>query len=67
MKTFQVRKIDNKHEVGNKDCIEGWCGGNYPRKCEKCGKGLVHADFGDENFDGGYWLYTKCDVCGESE
>ncbi len=22
---------------------------------------------GDENSDGDYWLFTKCDTCGESE
>jgi hypothetical protein len=28
--------------------------------------GLIHASFGDEMEDG-YWLYTRCDVCGEAE
>lgn len=52
------------HTIGNKDCGEGWCGSSYPKACE-CG-GLIHADFGDESYDG-YWLHTKCDKCGESE
>lgn len=54
-----------QHVIGNDRCCEGWCGGHgYPKPCS-CG-GLIHADFGDEGFDG-YWLYTKCDTCGESE
>ena len=53
----------NEHQVGKKDCEDCW--GNYPKDCE-CG-GLIHAAFGDENSDGDYWLYTKCDKCGESE
>ncbi|MDP2217229.1 MAG: hypothetical protein Q8J68_08090 [Methanolobus sp.] len=58
------------HIKGNKECTEGWCGcfggsGGYPKVCS-CG-GLIHADFGDENSDGDYWLYTKCDTCGEPE
>ena len=59
--------VKNNHIVGNKECVEGYCNGgfSYPKKCE-CG-GLIHADFGDEYFDGDYWLFTKCDKCGESE
>lgn len=55
-----------RHEIGNKDCYTGWCGGvsDYPKQC-KCG-GLIHADFGDEEWDGSYWLYKKCDICGEN-
>ncbi len=51
------------HIIGDKKCGECWSG--YPRECE-CG-GLIHASFGDENYDCDYWLYTKCDKCGESE
>lgn len=55
-----------QHEIGNADCCEGWCDGStYPKPCP-CG-GLIHADFGDENYDGDYWLHTKCDRCGERE
>jgi len=58
--------MDYQHEVGNENCEEGWCERDtYPKKC-KCG-GLIHADFGDENSDCNYWLYTECDKCGESE
>ena len=59
--------MDYNHVIGNKKCNEGWCnkGSHYPIKCE-CG-GLIHADFGDENRDGDYWLYTKCDKCGGTE
>jgi hypothetical protein len=58
-----------RHLVGDTGCAEGWCDGGsssgYPKPCE-CG-GLIHADFGDENYDCDYWLWTKCDQCGESE
>ena len=54
------------HLVGDTHCVEGWCdGGNYPASCE-CG-GLIHAEFGGENAGFDYWIYTKCDQCGESE
>ena len=62
-KTYRVRPDGNEHEIGNKKCGVEWCGSGYPRPCD-CG-GLIHADFGDENYDGDYWLYTKCDMCGE--
>lgn len=56
----------DEHEIGNYNCEIGWCGTDgYPKKCS-CG-GLIHAEFGDDNWDGDYWLYTKCDRCGESE
>lgn len=59
--------MNYNHIKGDKECTEGWCGGlsGYPKVCS-CG-GLIHADFGDENGDGDYWLYTKCDTCGEPE
>ena len=67
--TFEVQWEEGPvHIAGDPDCTGGWCdGGNgrYPKPCE-CG-GLIHADWGDENWDGDYWLWTKCDVCGESE
>jgi len=53
----------DRHLIGDKECKECWSG--YPKKCE-CG-GLIHASFGDEDCDENYWLYTKCDKCGESE
>lgn len=58
----------NQHIVGNKKCREGWCSGvdgRFPKLC-KCG-GLIHAEFGDEDFDGDYWLYHKCDKCGSTD
>lgn len=60
--------IGYEHRIGDEDCSEGWCGSTYPKSCEKeeC-TGLVHANFGDEDSDCNYWLYTKCDVCGEPE
>ena len=58
-----------EHKVGDVGCCESWCGPGvvdfYPKKCS-CG-GLIHADFGDDYDDGDYWLYTKCDKCGERE
>lgn len=59
-----------EHRIGDEDCDQGWCGGapGYPKKCQEEGcEGLVHANFGDENMDCDYWLWTKCDVCEESE
>jgi hypothetical protein len=53
------------HVIGDEHCNEGWCNGgdDFPYRCE-CG-GLIHADFGDEEYSGDYWLYEKCDKCGE--
>jgi hypothetical protein len=64
-KKFKVSFDGDEHETGNPDCKSGWCNLGYPKPCE-CG-GLIHADWGDENSDGDYWLYTKCDKCGESD
>jgi hypothetical protein len=61
--TFQVGDLAYEHERGNRECTSGWCGNQFPLPCE-CG-GLVHADFGDEDSDCNYWLYKKCDRCGE--
>lgn len=61
---------DELHIVGDESCEQGWCGGSrrdYPHPCENEDGGLVHAAFGDENADGDYWLFTQCDICGESE
>jgi len=52
----------NKHDIGDTECTACWS--SYPKLCE-CG-GLIHAEFGDENWDG-YWLYYKCDKCGSTE
>lgn len=53
------------HGIGDASCEEGWCGGleGFPRPC-KCG-GLIHADFGDEDEEGNFWLVYKCDRCGD--
>lgn len=70
VETITLPESHNKHIVGNESCTLGWCGGphGYPKPClrNEC-DGLVHAEFGDENYDGDYWLYTECDVCGERE
>lgn len=65
---FIFGEIGYEHETGNAECDAGWCGGfAYPKPCEEEGcTGLIHANFGDESWDG-YWLETKCDVCGERE
>ena len=70
MATFKVSTYwgnEDEHEIGNLNCPAEWCGTNaeYPKPC-KCG-GLIHADFGDEDWDGNYWVYTKCDLCGCDE
>lgn len=67
-KTFTFPDDDSEHGIGNEECTAGWCGGmSYPHPCEYDGcTGLVHANFGDERSNGDYWLYTRCDVCGES-
>lgn len=60
------------HERGDTRCEAGWCSSGsaagYPKLCRQpgCG-GLVHADFGDENSDCEFWLYTRCDRCGVAE
>ena len=70
MTDFTFGDSDEPHGVGDSECTSGWCqgggGGHYPTPCdnEGCG-GLIHANFGDEQFDGDYWLYTRCDRCGE--
>ena len=50
---------DEPHLVGDQDCGSCWKG---PGACD-CG-GLIHYEFGDENMDGDYWLYSQCDECG---
>ena len=47
--------VDGVAECDN--CWDGW-----PKRCS-CG-GWVHAVFGDENYDGDYWLEKWCDKCG---
>jgi hypothetical protein len=66
MTTLVFGEDEDPHRVGDPDCDQGWCGSlGWPMPCEQPGcPGLVHANFGDESYDG-YWLYTKCDVCGE--
>ena len=49
------------HNIGDANCPNCWP--NYPRRCV-CG-GLIHAHFGDENYDGDYWLFVRCDKCGD--
>lgn len=65
IETFLVSLEGQEHTIGDKTCNIGWCGHGYPKPCQ-CG-GLIHADFGDENYDCDYWLWTKCDRCGKPE
>lgn len=69
--TMQLGNPVDEHEVGDRACGECW--GWYPKSCDNITRegtgvcpGLIHASFGDESSDG-YWLYTKCDVCGMAE
>lgn len=64
--TFTIHGDDDLHFVGDDTCPAGWCNGGRSRPFlhEGCG-GLVHANFGDENYDD-YWLVTQCDKCGEA-
>lgn len=59
--TFRIDGLD--HVGGDPEC--GWCWSGYPKPHEDC-TGLLHASFGDENYDGDYWLYYRCDVCGDT-
>ena len=62
-KTFSIDQQD--HFVGDEDCDSCW---HTPKKCKWCddpeNPGLVHTQFGDENYHGDYWLYYECDKCG---
>ena len=57
--TFTIDGRD--HVIGDKDCLACWFDEALPCKCG----GLVHTEFGDENYDGDYWLWYRCDKCGE--
>jgi hypothetical protein len=63
-KVMVLGDIEDEHIVGDIDCGVGWCDTfGFPKQCA-CG-GVIHASFGDEDWDG-YWLYKKCDKCGET-
>ena len=49
------------HEKGDSDCPGCWQG--YPVRCGNCGE-LVHAEFGDEDWDCNYYLNYECENCG---
>ena len=54
------------HIIGDEKCRACWFKENGP--CERPGcPGRLHRAFGDENYEGDYWLVYKCDKCGESE
>lgn len=59
-KYFRVDSYDD-HERGNKDCPRCWYEEASPCVCG----GLIHSEFGDEDIDCNYWLYYKCDRCGD--
>lgn len=68
--TITVGEWDAQHPVGDAGCMVGWCAGVYGVFPHPCGRkectGLMHAEFFEEDWDG-YYLSTKCDVCGEPE
>jgi hypothetical protein len=51
-----------EHDVGDTKCSSCWI--YYPELCS-CG-GLIHADFGEENEDMEYCIFTQCDKCGKN-
>jgi hypothetical protein len=51
---------DCQHSEGDRRCCECWAG--YPKLCE-C-RGLIHAQFIKENWDGISLVYS-CDNCGD--
>lgn len=55
--TFEVNGYD--HQKNNPECPACWRG--FPVPCE-CG-GLIHAEFGDENANGDYYLIYRCSKC----
>lgn len=61
--------LPSEHREADPGCTADWCGVHgYPKPCQEPGcPGLVHAAFGDYSSYDSYWLYTRCDVCGESE
>lgn len=59
--TFKFGDSDEPHEVGNENCTACWKDADV---CE-CG-GIMHNEFGDEDSNDDYWLYTRCDKCGKS-
>lgn len=52
--------LDCEHWIGDLDC-DG-CGWTKARKCPHCKDGVVHTEFGDEEWDD-YWVHFKCDKC----
>jgi hypothetical protein len=66
MAEAEVFTLDGDPHPTEEDCR--WCWPGYPVPCsvEGC-DGLVHAVFGDENYDMDYWLYFKCTKCGSTD
>jgi hypothetical protein len=54
--------IDGRfHAEGDLDCGECWS--DFPTACpDPSCPGHLHAEFGDESWDG-YYLLFKCDIC----
>ena len=50
------------HKIGDPECSECFLHGSSECACG----GRIHHEYGDENYDGDYWTYDKCDKCGES-
>lgn len=57
--TFVVENMP--HSIGNHRCEE--CFSGFPKRCQ-C-KGLIHAQFVKEDWEGGLNLVYLCDYCGK--
>lgn len=66
LKVLVLGETEDRHDVGDVECREGWCGYyGYPKPCQQpdC-NGLVHASTLEESWEGPQ-MDTKCDACGE--
>ena len=57
------------HEEGDKKCKSCWdtyWENGLPSCADSDCSGLIHNEFGDENWDGDYWLYYRCDKCADT-
>jgi hypothetical protein len=61
---FTLPESDTPHTVGDPDCDACWRPPVLPHECDIPGC-LQHNSFGDENYDGDYWLYYRGDLCRE--
>lgn len=57
---MKIDGLEDEHGRSRLGCDACWKG--FPRNCA-CG-GVIHAEFGDEDSDGDYWLLRRCTRCG---